>query len=154
MKETIYDVFWEGPFEWEKRQSHLKRRHVLYSIAGSHPVYGRDVLLYIGRTDAGIGNRLSYHEEWVRYESDLVKVRVASVGEFTDWEEWEKNHLHYPKADANIVGKIEALLIYGHQLAYNTRGKSSLGAKIRIRIFNTGKSGLLLPELSYLYYAD
>jgi len=153
MKETIYDVFWEGPFEWEKRHSHLKKHHVLYSIEGNHPVYGRDVLLYIGKTDAGIGNRLSYHEEWVDDESDLVKVRVASVGEFTNWEEWEKD-THYPKADANIVGKIEALLIYAHQPAYNTRGKSSLGPKIRIRIFNTGKSGLLLPELSYLYYTD
>jgi len=153
MRDTIYDVFWEGPFEWDKRHPHLKDHHVLYAIEGTHPIYGRDVLLYIGRTDAGIGNRLSNHEEWVEYEPDLIKVRVASVGEFINWEEWEKEG-DYPKADPDIVEQIEALLIYAHQPAYNTRGKSGLAPKIGIRIFNTGKSGLLLPELSYLYYSD
>ena len=136
----------EAPFPFEKASRTLFYR--------GHPsCLWKGRLLYIGKTDTGIGNRLSYHEEWVDDESDLVKVRVASVGEFTNWEELEKDP-HYPKADANIVGKIEALLIYAHQPAYNTRGKSSLGPKIRIRIFNTGKSGLLLPELSYLYYVN
>jgi hypothetical protein len=151
MKEIIYDVFWEGPFEWEKRHPYLKKYHVMYSIEGSHPVYGRNTLLYIGRTDVGMSNRLSYHDEWVDDEPDPVSVRVASIGEFTDWKTWEKLS-HYPKANPEIVTKVEALLIFAHQPAYNTMGKSSLPQRKGIRIFNTGKCGLLLPELSYLYY--
>jgi hypothetical protein len=135
----------------EKRHPYLKKYHVLYSIEGSHPVYGRDVLLYIGKTDGGIGNRLSYHEEWVDDELDPVRVRIASIGEFTDWDEWEKLP-HYPKANPEIVSKVEALLIFAHQPAYNTMGKISLRQRNGIRIFNTGKCGFLLPELSYLYY--
>ena len=153
MNEPIYDFFWEGPFDWNKRHPYLKKYHVLYSIEGTHPVYGRDVLLYIGMTDGGIGNRLSDHEKWVEDEYDRVRVRVASVGKFINWGKWYQ-YPHYPKEDASIVSRVEALLIFAHQPAYNTMGKGSLGKKEGIRVFNTGMCGLLLPELSYLYHRE
>lgn len=154
VKETIYDVFWKGPFAWKKGHPYKEKNHVLYCIEGTHSVYGRDVLLYIGKTNASNGKRLPDHEWWVVDEPDSVKVRVASVGEFTTWEEWKKKHTHYPKADAAVVEDIEALLIYAHQPAYNAREITQLARNSKVRLFNSGRYGLLLPELSYLYYKD
>ncbi len=53
----------------------------------------------MGKTDAALCNRLSYHEGWLEYESDPVKVSVAYVGGFNNQKELEKE-THYPKADA------------------------------------------------------
>jgi len=151
MKETIYDVFWEGPFEWDNIEEHIEPTHVLYGLQGFHHLYGHDVLLYIGRTGAGLNNRLSNHDTWVEDEYDLMKVRIASIGEFIGWK--QRNEIEtYPKADPDIVHRIEAMLIYAHQPAYNTMNKESVKRARGIRIFNTGKSGPLLPEISFWYH--
>jgi hypothetical protein len=78
--------------------------------------------------------------------------RVASLGEFKSWTDWnvEKD---YTKADRKTVEKIEAMLIYAHSPAYNTANKSNAKEKSKgIRVFNSGTFGQLLPELSYTYY--
>ena len=73
-------------------------------------------------------------------------------------EEWCKSwnpERRYEHADASLVRDVEALLIYALLPAYNTQGKNSLvlgGGPLRI--FNTGKFGLLLPELSSIYYEE
>ena len=121
--ETLYDVFWEGPVAWQKRSRLIKPNHVLYAIYGAHPLYGRDVLLYIGRSEKDIGERLGGHEWWVQGEVDLVTVRVASVGKFPGWASWEKIP-RYPRAHARLAGQIELLLIHAHQPPYNN-GKGS-----------------------------
>src|SRR3990172_664021 len=104
MKEKIYDVFWEGPFEW----------------------------------------------------NDKNTVKVASVKEFESWEKWKIYERDiYPRfRNRNILKAIEALLIYAHQPAYNTVNKERIIKAKGIRVFNTGKCGLLLPEVSYYYHGE
>jgi hypothetical protein len=86
--ERIIVAHWEDPFSWSECRTMQAPGHVLYALHGAHHLYGRDVLLYIGRSDAGIGYRLQDHEKWVADEYDLMTVRLASIGQFTTWEEW------------------------------------------------------------------
>ena len=151
--EKIYDVYWEGPFEWEKGERECKDNHVLYQIYGSHHLYGRDVLLYIGSTLRTPFERLREHEEWIEDEYDKMTVRFGSISDFTGptWEEQEKRK-PYPKTKEYVVEAVEALLIYSNQPAYNSRNKADAKKGKGIRIFNTGRIGHLLPEVSYKYF--
>ena len=82
-----------------------------------------------------------------------MTLRIASVGRFTNWKDSYAME-EYPKAPADVVRGIEALLIYAHQPAYSTMSKTSLDSAKGIRILNTGRMGHLLPEVSSLYYQD
>jgi len=148
--ETIYDVYWEGPYEWKDCQAQVRECHVLYQIYGAHHLYGRDVLLYIGSSSRGVEKRLKDHEEWVEDEYETVHVRLGSVDKFSTWEEWDEDG-DYDKADAKLVEQIEALLIYSHAPAYNERNIGQIPRAEGIRIFNSGHLGHLLPEVSYKY---
>ncbi len=149
--EKIYDVYWEGPFEWDEREEKIKGFHVLYQIYGLHHTYGREVLLYIGSSGRSLKDRLREHEEWLEDEYDKVSLRFGSIGEFKSWKDWDTNQ-NYPKANENLVRKVEALLIYAHQPSYNDRNKSIAERAKGIRIFNSGRSGQLFPEVSYRYF--
>lgn len=150
MIEQIYVAHWEGPFDWDDHANHVAPEHVLYALYGAHPLYGRDVLLYIGKAENGAGQRLPDHE-WVDDEYDKVTVRLASVGKFIDWNDWEDNE-RYPRASATITSAVEALIILANQPVYNLRGKGTTTLATGCRLFNTGKLGHLLPESSYLYH--
>jgi len=151
--EKIYDAYWEGPFEWEKGQRDCKDNHVLYQIYGSHHLYGRDVLLYIGSTSRTPLERLREHEEWIKDEYDKMTLRFGSISELTSasWEEQEKRR-PYPRPKESIIEAVEALLIYANQPAYNSRNKTDARKAMGIRILNTGRIGHLLPEVSYRYF--
>ena len=117
--EKIYEVFWEGPYS-EKTLDALteeqNEKFVLYKIYGSHPLYGNNVLLYIGMTEQGVKKRLGEHDYWMdekRYGPS--KIYFASIGEFTDWETSEEAELLFDKVERKIIQKVESLLIYAHQ---------------------------------------
>jgi hypothetical protein len=57
----------------------------------------------------------------------------------------------YIRAKPSLVDRVEALLIYAHQPAYNVMSKSSVDIAKGLTILNTGRLGHLLPEISYLY---
>jgi len=151
--DPIYDVYWEGPYAWDKRQVTPRDRHVLYAIYGTHRVYGPQSLLYIGRTESSGGKRLKDHDWWVKEESAPVSFHLASIGEFKDWPTWESIGA-YPKATRALVQVIESLLIHAHQPAYNAQSLQAPAKSRPFRVFNTGHYGSLLPEVSYRYYAD
>ena len=153
MVERIYVVHWEGPFRWEERRKHFKKEHVLYALYGSHHLYGRDVLLYIGKTEGDIGRRLGEHDGWVADEYDEMTVRLASIGLFVDWGDWEHGE-RYSKANPDVIQAVEGLLIYSNQPAYNSKSKATIRLAEGYRIFNTGRLGHLLPEASYLYHYE
>jgi len=149
--EEIYNVHWEGPFEWsEQKTGILKQNHVLYSFFGTHPIYGPNVLLYIGRTQGGVIKCLGHHNWPIKDDCDEIKIRVASVGKFRNWETW-KGRDPYPKATLKLVKKIEALLAYSNRPAQSSYNSQQLQAAEGLRLFNTGKFGQLLPEVSHKY---
>src|SRR6266702_6885331 len=114
MQEVTYDVYWQGPFKWSERQTLTDPDNVIYSIHGSHHLYGRDALLYLGKTETNVADRLEQHAEWIEDEYDTVSIRVASIGEFTNWddyESWPSTKAH-PRPSSRVIDGVETLLIY------------------------------------------
>lgn len=156
-EEIIYEVCWEGPYSKSTLNSTKKitkeqnKQFVLYKIYGSHPVYGNNILLYIGMTEQDVTERLRQHDYWMdeeRFgESDIY---LASIGGFENWVESEKIAIFDPP-EREIIGKVESLLIYAHQPVYNTKNRTTAKNSRNIRIFNTGCYGALMPEISGLF---
>jgi hypothetical protein len=151
--ERLYEVFWDGPYDCDEDNDCAKDPgNVLYQLYGSHHLYGRDVLLYIGRTGRAPIKRILEHEEWIQDEYDKMKVRYGCVREFGGWKNSDnKKKLCHPDGDP-VIEMVEALLIYANQPAYNSRNKADAGIAKGIRIFNSGKLGHLLPEVSHKYF--
>lgn len=153
--EQIYEVCWEGPFTSENIEIELgehKKKYALYSVYGSHPIYGNGILLYIGMTERGILKRLSEHDFWMDQERfGQSQIFVASIGPFESWE--KSNEIEVFKLpDRSIIEKIEQLLIYSSQPVHNRMSRKSAKVARGIRVFNTNNYGSLLPEVSGLYH--
>ena len=103
--------------------------YVLYQICGTHPVYGSDLLLYVGKTDHFAKVKLeeltglTLHEEY-----DRVKVRLGSDANWFDWDHWwNKAETPYPAPKGELKSKIEdikKLLVIANHPLYNTKYKT------------------------------
>jgi len=145
--ETTHIVYWEGPFSPKKMEKFLKKGNskklnswVLYSVYGSHPLYGK---------------RLQEHQYWFdeQYFGDS-KIYLASIdeNEFSGWKEFEKvTRFNHPQK-LKFIKSVESLLIYSHQPAYNTKNRYTANDSHYLRLFNTGAKGLLSPEVSGLFH--
>lgn len=161
----IYDVFWEGPFSLDEilkddlksiDSDTIKKWHCLYQIYGDHPCYGREVLLYIGKTEHGIKTRFLSHLSRFSNQCEDVKIFIGSFNEFRNWKTWKRIH-HYKAASIKDerLNAIESLLIYAHQPAYNSKDLCSTNFNsLNFRIFNTGRRKSLMPEVSTEFYRD
>lgn len=153
-EKSIINIHWEGPFKWEEKDQRQKDFHCLYQIYGHHPLYGRNVLLYIGKTERDVSERLKEHK-WTEEEYDRLTFYVGSLGTFESWEEWKRyENEDYEKVESSLVLGAEQLLILAHQPAYNTQNKETANAAKGMRIFNSGRFAQLFPELSYRYFVD
>lgn len=117
----------------------------VYQIYGSHPVYGHNVLLYIGKANyQTFGVRLFQHDKWL-VNQDSSNVRVY-IGRISSDE----------KSDQNWELKIdlaESLLIYCHQPACNSSNiKSVKNIPLETHVFNWLDRGMLLAEVSAYRY--
>ncbi|WP_209124457.1 hypothetical protein [Alkalihalobacillus sp. BA299] len=146
----LIHIDWEGHF-------HLDELHILtdeekdygfYSIYGKHPVYGSNVLLYIGKADLQtIGKRVSQENWWDTNDSNNLQIYIGRLaGEFTPSEEkWSKE-----------IDLAEKLLIYVHKPAYNSKNLTSIPEQDlkNIHILNWGCYRDLLPEISGLRWTS
>lgn len=154
----IYDIYWEGPYTLDEIINNRKddsdithQGHCLYQIYGDHPCYGRDVLLYIGKTE-NMTNRLWQHYNKYSSQCESVKIFIGSCGIFESWEKREEL-VQYDLIDKYTLDAIESLLIHAHQPAYNSSKLLSISFKnLNLRIFNTHKRKSLMPEVSTTYY--
>lgn len=149
--EHTFDVHWYGPFSTANLEKAADPSFVLYAVYSTHPLYGKDVLVYIGRTEQGLDRRIKQHQPWTQEECDQVTVYAAAIAPFESWSKAAESEV-YLRPETEIVERIEALLIYAHQPAYNRKSKDTAHAARGYRIFNTGKFGALLPEVSAKYY--
>lgn len=144
-----YEAYWDGPHDVKDLQT-VHGNNVLYMICGTHGLYGRNVPLYIGKTEQKVHDRINQHSGWINDEPDPVKVYVACIGEFYSWSENEKIE-SYPPPLSGLIEQIESLLIYAHQPVYNTRSKQGNFQSVPpITVFNTGHRSTLYPEVSSL----
>ena len=131
MKEIT--IWWEGPFtqdeitnkEIDKTEyDNTADRIGVYQIYGSHPLYGHDVLLYIGKTidKNGFSSRLK--ERWeIEEGSDCqnITIYLGTVYSHSD-------RIRKPE-EKEQIDLAEVLLIYALKPAYNSSNIKSVGLK-------------------------
>ncbi len=148
---SLIHIQWEGPLPYDeaKRLVDEHADYGVYQIYGAHPVYGSDVLLYIGRANSQtFGIRLR-QEYWNYHNQDAARVCVyvgrlsGYAGTPTD-EEW-----------ARQISLVERLLIYSHWPAGNSSGLNVEFSEDfqKVQVLNWGKYRDLLPEVSGARYS-
>lgn len=145
-KTHIIQIDWDGPYKITElpQLTDSISDYGVYQIYGYHPVYGNDVLLYIGKADhQTFGKRIPQENWWDTNDSNNTKIYVGRLlGPQTP------NQLDWSLE----IDLAEQLLIYVHKPAYNARSVSSLrNLKIQdIHILNWSNYRSLLPEVSGL----
>ena len=154
MNEThsrIVHLQWEGPFTWEGKNKLVnKSDYGIYQIYGCHPIYGSEVLLYIGKAcKQTFADRLNQEWQWPHHQ-DAERISIY-VGRCSGWEgtpnneEWEKQ-----------IELSEKILILAALPAYNGRKWINPNdPQLRgLHILNWGSYRSLLPEASGHRYSS
>lgn len=123
-KERIFDVHWYGPYSLKKLEGKVgeDKNFALYAVYGTHPLYGQNVLLYIGMTTQSLRERIDQHNSWISEQADPVSVYAAAIAPFETWAAARASD-NYPRPHPTDIKAIEALLIFAHQPAYNLMSK-------------------------------
>lgn len=144
-------IQWLGPFTYaEALQLKSAADYGVYQIYGSHPVYGSDVLLYLGKAvQQTFGKRLS-QELWNYHNQDSSRVAVY-VGRLAGYEGTPTDEVWTVQ-----ISMAERLLIYSHWPAGNSSGLNvQFGEDLHeVHILNWGKYRDLLPEVSGARYSN
>lgn len=120
-------VDWSGPYTYEEIINNIDKvgyrvkpsnKGGLYQIYGTHPVYGDNVLVYIGKTDQEFSNRLKGRNVIVG-NSDTNNVHIyLGVIHYDDDKE---------KRDVSTdIARAESLLIHYHKPSNNSSNINSL----------------------------
>lgn len=149
-KIKLIQIDWEGPYTLNELNLLTNDSHDygIYQIYGKHIVYGKDVLLYIGKADRQtIGKRISQENWWNTNDSNHLKIYAGRIaGEHTPEEDtWSKE-----------IDLAEKLLINVHKPAYNSKSLTSIpDFELQdIHILNWGDHRDLLPEISGLRWTS
>jgi len=148
-EEIIIHVQWEGPFSLNQLTDLDEASdYGIYQIYGTHPVYGSNVLLYIGKAELQTFRARIGQESWA-YNQDSQRISIY-VGRLAGSET--------PEGDAwnQQISDIEKLLIYAHGPAYNSSNISTIkDHQFRsLHILNWGQHRDLLPEVSGHRWTD
>jgi len=119
----------------------------IYQIYGFHPVYGDNVLLYIGKANNQTFAKRISQENWSENaDSKNIQIYVGRLfaAKQPSYSEWE-----------TLINIAEKMLIYAHAPAMNSsnilnisKNKDFLKEFEDIRIFNYDKCRSLMPEVS------
>ena len=149
MMEKIIHIEWDGPYSLDQLETlkDVHKDHGLYQVYGHHPIYGSNVLLYIGQTcGRTFGERIAEHNFGGGSQEDRAHIEVY-VGRL-------KGATATPSSDdwRNEINWAEKLLLYVHGPAYNPQHMMELNeADPRVsdaRVFNWGSIRALRPEVS------
>jgi hypothetical protein len=144
-QEIFVHIDWSGPHNLNDIASlNGDTDYGIYQIYGAHPVYGSDVLLYIGlAAQQTFAVRLSQHHAGCNSNPDAGRVQIY-IGRLwgtstPDSDTWERH-----------IALAERLLIYTHQLAENAQKelKAMEPALRHVHVINWHRYRDLLPEVS------
>lgn len=148
--ETIH-IDWDGPYHIDdlNNLNNQKIDYGIYQIYGVHPVYGTNILLYIGKAEEQTFGIRIRQEHWddKYYTGDHKRVEIY-VGRFAGSttpqnEKW-----------ADLINLSERLLILANSPAYNSKCIDSPSSSLddsklqNIHILNWGAFRNILPEVS------
>ena len=151
------DIWWEGPFNQndilenkikEDESENLRKDIGLYQVYSSHPLYGNDVLVYIGLTTDSFKKRLK--NRWVienGNDSNNVKIYLGCI--FSPSKELNS------KIQTDKIKKAETLLINALKPAFNSSNiqsvpESFISADYIVNNLNNYRN--LYPQLSSKYF--
>ncbi|MGI9256747.1 MAG: hypothetical protein ACR2PY_07415 [Salinispira sp.] len=156
---TIYHMLWErvpidfSNEDWlEKCSMELDQGYDygIYQMYGDHPVYGDDVLLYIGKArDQQFKNRLKQHRQDSNNITRYTRIHVGRLAEVDagTYEAW-----------GDAIDDIEGLLIESHRPALNKQNTSPPQApdnpEEHFTVLNWDEYGSLSAEVSTLRFTD
>jgi hypothetical protein len=141
----IIHINWYGPYT-PARLGELNNEdydYGVYQIYGAHPVYGSNVLLYIGKAEGQTFSVRLNQEEWIRYLPDAENVQIyvgRLAGKATPNDsQWCKE-----------IDLSEKLLIHTHKPAFNSQNIRSIPDKALqdIHIVNWYNHRDLMSEVS------
>ncbi|MBB6732695.1 hypothetical protein [Cohnella zeiphila] len=140
------DLDWDGPYKLSQLASisDVSKDYGIYQIYGHHPIYGPNVLLYVGLASRQtFGTRIA-QEGWEQNkDSKNVEVYVGRLcGASTPSDdEWDR-----------LIKLTEKLLIFSHTPAANQSNIGSIpfAALEELHIFNWGNHRSLSAEVSGL----
>lgn len=147
----VIHLQWDGPSTLEEIQGmNNDHDYGVYQVYGSHPVYGSDVLLYIGKAGEQTFSVRLQQEGW-HYNQDARNIRYyvgRLAGERTPSDtKW-----------SHQIDMVETLLIHSHWPAANSRNIQTLGSHAteisETHILNWGQRRSLLSEVSGLMLTD
>jgi hypothetical protein len=120
--------------------------HPTLAQRGSHDARPSPGPLYIGRTDADFGERLSIKGSLGHF---FYRGEHDSLASYSDV--WNLV-LRWAVTESTIVSDVEMVLIRAHKPNYNAKDiKGSLDGDLLV--LNTGAKGHLLPVVSEWYFA-
>jgi len=159
MKEI--SIWWEGPFTQSeiingkidsKVYSNTADRIGLYQVYGSHPLYGNDVLLYIGRTKDKNGFSRRLKNRWVvDFGNDKENIKIYLGTIYSPKFSLEEKEIN------EQIDLAEVLLIHAHKPAYNSSNVQSVGEqyiKEKCIVQNRNNYRNLFPVLSSEYFLE
>jgi len=149
----IINIWWEGPYtlsdiENKNIGNDDNKDYGVYQIYGTHPVYGNNVLLYIGKTEQQVfSTRLNQETHWWNNQ-DANNIQIyfgRLIGNTPSESIW-----------TSMINKAEKLLIYAHRPAHNSSNINSIQedeAK-NTHVLNWGTFKDLQPEVSSMRIFD
>lgn len=153
---TDINVYWEGPFTYQDIEDGLDSEKYdiksedigLYQVYGYHPLYGNDVLLYIGRTKDSFKSRLK--NRWIiegGNDTENIKIYLGTILSYSE-----------VLTDYDIklnIEKAEVLLINTLKPAFNSSNIQSADPKLLNENYilnNVNNYRSLYPVLSSEYF--
>jgi hypothetical protein len=134
-------INWDGPFTAEEiRGKTGKTDYGIYQVYGNHRIYGRDVLLYVGRAvQQTFGVRIPQHLDWFDWTENqqtyyLGRLHGIHQIPIAQWD--------------HEIDLVERYLIDYCQSAWNASGLNSGVHRLpKLEIFNYGVKRSLPPVL-------
>ena len=126
--------------KWDDCKQDDKELHCLYCAYGDSPIYGRDVLLYIGKTSQELAERNKQH-----LKTDFERINNLSFrkGVF-------ENGINH---NDDIISKAESLLITMLKPSYNSSNIKNYNFNDKLYlILNKGNRGTLPLEVSNIWW--
>ena len=147
-------IHWEGHWSLEEVTSDKTQGndpdtdYGIYQIYGAHPIYGHDVLLYIGKaSQQTFSTRIGQEKHWwYNQDAGNVKIYLGRLFGITPSDEvW-----------TDQISKAEKLLIHSHRPAHNSSNINSIQPEEleNTHVLNYGNHRSLLPEVSSIRLFD
>jgi hypothetical protein len=146
MAEKMIYLEWDGPYSFDDLEELQDETcdYGIYQVYGMHPVYGAEVLLFLGKTeDRTFGAQLTEEQPYWEAESDFQPINIfvgRLAGQVT------------PNGDvwAREIDAAARLLAYAHLPVFNGRELGSAPDEDlkEIHIINWGNYMDLAPEVS------